>query len=409
MKRWKQIALLSLIVLLLTQIPFAVRRYNLWRLRQTLNALQRERQPTSDQLREVKGVMHVHTNLGGHSTGTFAELITAAHANDLDFVLMTEHPARDYDTSAHTLRGQAGRTLFVGGSEVVTEGGDRLLIAPGVPDANRAGAFSTEDFIRHERTRDGRTLAVVAYPQQFRGFANPTAITSADAVEVYNLYTDASANINRYTVFFDGLWNYPFDPELMFALFYTRPTENLRLWDAAMRGENRLLAATAGNDAHSNVGIHIGLDSGQKPLGIKLDPYERSFRLFRMHLLLMPDEVSDESTILRTIKRGRAFIGFDVFADTSGFRFNATNGIETKQMGEEIKLTNALQLKVSAPLAGCLVRLFKDGVSLREAQGEVQQTFAVTEPGIYRVEVYLQVAGLEDKPWIISNAIRVTR
>ena len=52
---------------------------------------------------EYTGVMHVHTFLGGHSTGTFEELIAGANANDLDFVVMTEHYDSNYDTSALTL------------------------------------------------------------------------------------------------------------------------------------------------------------------------------------------------------------------------------------------------------------------------------------------------------------------
>ena len=37
-------------------------------------------------------MIHVHSFLGGHSAGTFTEVITGAKANQLDFVIMTEHP-----------------------------------------------------------------------------------------------------------------------------------------------------------------------------------------------------------------------------------------------------------------------------------------------------------------------------
>src|SRR3989442_1416650 len=69
---------------------------------------------------DYRGVIHVHTFLGGHSTGTFSELIAAAKANHLDFVIMTEHPQPDFDTSAVTLSGAHAGVLFVNGNEVTT-------------------------------------------------------------------------------------------------------------------------------------------------------------------------------------------------------------------------------------------------------------------------------------------------
>ena len=37
--------------------------------------------------------------------------------------------------------------------------------------------------------------------------------------------------------------------------------------------------ASAGNDAHANVGLSLNDSSGKTVLGIKLDPYERSCRI----------------------------------------------------------------------------------------------------------------------------------
>src|SRR6185295_13076193 len=97
------IILLGLIVL--SQIPFAYRRYRLGRLRNTIQQLASQRVANENVTNYVdyQGVIHVHTSLGGHSTGTFSELIAAAKANQLAFVIMTEHPQAEYDTSALTL------------------------------------------------------------------------------------------------------------------------------------------------------------------------------------------------------------------------------------------------------------------------------------------------------------------
>ncbi len=71
------IVLLGLVVL--SQLPFAYRRYRLARLQKAIQQLESQRaapQSESDFI-DYQGVIHVHSSLGGHSTGTFA-LITRA-------------------------------------------------------------------------------------------------------------------------------------------------------------------------------------------------------------------------------------------------------------------------------------------------------------------------------------------
>ena len=137
MKRRILIAILGLAVL--SQIPFAYRRYRLRQLRNTIQQLAAQRIPPAPENEYVdyKGVIHVHSLLGGHSTGTFAELIAAAKANQLDFVIMTEHPQAEFDTSAMTLNGTHAGILFINGNEVATASGDRLLLIPGTSNAER--------------------------------------------------------------------------------------------------------------------------------------------------------------------------------------------------------------------------------------------------------------------------------
>ncbi|HEX5965182.1 MAG TPA: hypothetical protein VFY51_04595, partial [Pyrinomonadaceae bacterium] len=112
---------------------------------------------------EYKGVVHVHSFLGGHSSGTFQEIISAAKANDLQFVIMTEHEEKDFDTLAMTLRGMHVGVLFVNGNEMSAENGDRSLFVPGVAslaEYEAIAAISAE--VEPARFR------IVAYPQEFK-------------------------------------------------------------------------------------------------------------------------------------------------------------------------------------------------------------------------------------------------
>ena len=402
MKRWKKIALVLLGLVILSQLPFAYRRYRLGRLHKAIAQLSSQRVANANQgdFVEYKGVLHVHSFLGGHSTGTFADIIAGANANQLNFVVMTEHPSKDFDTAAMTLRGIHAGVLFVNGSEVATASDDRLLLLPGDETAAAAGKVSTADLLATEKTK--RALALVAYPEGFKSWEAP----GFDGVEIYNVFTN-SKRINPIVTFFDGLWSYRSYPDLLFATFYERPAEGLRLWDNQTT-KGRRLVATAGNDAHANVGLSLNDSSGKRILGIKLDPYERSFGLVRMHVLLPGNKSLDTESLLSALRDGHSFIGFDLFSDTSGFRFGATNGTQQKIQGDEIALGNGVRLTVSTPVNSRIV-LLKNGTPIAEGSGAASKEFAVTETGVYRVEIYLSQLPqpLATQPWIISNPIYV--
>jgi hypothetical protein len=402
MKRWRKLLLVLLAVLVCSQIPFAYRRYRLGRLSHAIRQLNSERQPKpDDKFVEYKGVVHVHSFLGGHSAGNFEEIIEAAKNNQLNFVVMTEHTSANFNTAAMTLKDVHSGVLFINGNEVIVPGKERLLIFPGDEMANSPEGSSIADVLA--RTKARTALALVAYPQEFRSWN----AQGYDGVEVYNLYTNALA-INPFVMFFDSLWSYRSYPDLLFATFYSRPTHSLNLWDDAIRMTGRRLVATAGNDAHANVGISLNDASGRTVVGFKADPYNRSFRLVRMHLLIANGEPLNSESLVKAFASGHCFIGFDLFSDTSGFRFVATAGSDQKIQGDEIAAGNGITLSIHLPVTAHVV-LLKDGKVFRDETRIKEKDYAVSEKGSYRVEVYLpQLPGrVGQQPWIISNPIYV--
>jgi hypothetical protein len=403
MTQRKKLLLILLILVLFSQIPFAYRRYKLGRLHAAIQQLNSQRVVTEDNshLTEFKGVIHVHSFLGGHSSGNFEEIISAAQSNQLSFVVMTEHPAKNFNTAEMTLKGEHGGVLFINGNEVRTAVGDRLLLIPGDEQAGSASQWSTQEVL----SRRVSGLALVAYPEEFKSWE----ATGYQGIEVYNVYTNAR-RINPVVMLFDALWSYGSYPDLLFANFYQRPAESLKKWDELINQKGTRLVATAGNDSHANVGISLNDSSGKTLLGFKLDPYERSFRLVRLHVLApaVHGPLLDETSLLGAIAEGHSFIGFDLFGDTTGFRFTAHHGNENGIMGDEIKLKNQVTLNVSVPVPARVV-LLKDGLQVQEADGVKGLDFVAKEKGSYRVEVYLpqlpKPAG--DQPWIISNPIYV--
>ncbi len=198
----KRILLVIFVLIVLSQIPFACRRYKLRRLHAAINQLNSQR-TNPDDFVDYKGVVHVHSFLGGHSSGTFTEIISAAQANQLQFVIMTEHTEKDFDTAAMTLKDVHGGVLFINGNEVSAENGDRSLVLPG-------------------------DVSIVAYPEEFKNWDTP----GLDGVEVYNVFTNAR-QVNPALAFFDVLWSQRSYPELIFALYLKRPDVALQKWDEA--------------------------------------------------------------------------------------------------------------------------------------------------------------------------------
>ncbi len=319
--------------------------------------------------------MHVHSFLGGHSKGGFQEIISAARSNDLDFVVMTEHALVEFNTAAMTLRGTHAGVLFINGNEVTASGSERLLIIPG----DGGSATNAQDVIT--KAKETNALAIVAYPEEFKSWG----ANGYDGIEVYNVYTNAR-QINPLVMFFDGLWSYRSYPHLLFANFYTRPSENLKTWDQTIGNTGRRLVAIAGNDSHANVGFEFTDASGKKLIGIKLDPYERSFRLVRLHVLSragLSDAAPTSERVLTAIGAGNCFIGYDIFGDTTGFRYTAQDDNEHKFMGDEITLENEVRLRVTLPVVGRVV-IFKDGAHVHEATGIRMAEFVARERGSYQ-------------------------
>jgi hypothetical protein len=403
MKRWKKFALVLLALTVLSQAPFAYRRYRLGRLAAAVDALNagREGAPPGDPFDEYVGVFHVHSSLGGHSAGTLEEIVRAARDERLAFVLMTEHPSPLLNTAEATLKGVHDGVLFVGGSELVASDGGRLFVLPGLNAPARNPPL--QELVARARS-EGR-LAVVGYPEEVPDLRQD----GYDGVEVYNLYTNAK-RINYAAMLFDGLWSYWGRPELLFARFYERPDANLRRWDEANASGARRVYALAGSDAHSNVGLSFREQTGREVFGVRLDPYERSFRLVRNHVLLEKGAPLDAEGLLAALRAGRSFLAFDLFGDAHGFRFTADNGAERRTLGEEIQLPagGAVKLTARSPVK-CRTVFFRDGRPVFEVPDSALAELTTDQKGVYRVEVYLDQLGglLAGKPWVISNPIFV--
>ncbi len=399
MKILKRILLALLAIVLVVQIPFIYRRYKIGQVAEKIAQSNANRTVREDpKYKEYKGIIHAHTGLGGHSTGGFDEIINAANANGLDFVLMTEHWSDTYDTSALTLNGIYGKTLFVGGNEIDTAGGDRFLMIPGSADA--AGLRNIPTTAVLEKLHAENRLALITYPEKFKSWDS-----NFDGDEVFSLHTE-SKQMNPFTALGDLLWSYPAYPQLTLATHLRRPDANLQKFDEI--SAKRPISLFAGTDAHSNIGVHLfGDDAGHKLINIKLDPYSVIFRLAREHVLIDNNSPLTRESVVEAFKKGHFFTGFDAFGDTSGFSFTAGSDQGTVAMGGDTASATDITLQAAAPVSVRIVVL-KNGSRFAEVTA-AEISVRADGPGTYRVEVYRDDLGppFDTMPWILSNPIYV--
>jgi hypothetical protein len=175
----------------------------------------------------------------------------------------------------------------------------------------------------------------------------------------------------------------------------------LQKWDSLLLRGLRVVAI-GGSDAH-------GLPARLGPLRRTLFPYDFHFRCINTHLLsqkpLTGNPIDDQRTVLDALRGGNAFVGYDLPASTRGFRFTAQGKDQTAQMGDEIRAKYGITFSIRLPRA-TECRLLKNGQVIKVWKKREPCIHITSEPGVYRVEVYIDYLGLQ-RGWIFSNPIYV--
>lgn len=356
-----------LLALLFLQLPFAYKLLQSYAVRGYLKHFSQQLRPQTTPFQDWRGAVHIHSAAGGHSLGTYPEIIRVARQLEYDYLFITEHPREE-----------------------------RLFVP--LQAQNLAIIYGWE---RHEEgveylTDDAETFRVVTEIEK----GVPAA--DFDGMEVYNLHENAV----HADSWFNRL-NFVYHQLLFSDLFY------FQLWDVnrdrIRDWENRLnlghLTATAGNDAHQNVGVILQTTAGQRILSIMVDPYLASLAFVTTHVLSNLGTEPDATNVLNSLKSGSAYIAFEQIGDPTGFAFYALEGSTWRPMGSRVGGNADLVLQAPAPVR---FRLYRGGDVFRELEGS---RFTVEGPGrgIYRVEVYLldPPSLLDGKPWILSNPIYI--
>lgn len=371
---------LAFLLALLAQAPFLFALYQSYQLKQYLESFPREEVEAPFQ--DVRGVIHVHSAAGAHSLGTYPEIIEAAKAVSSRYVFITEHP---HDVPLFVPI-QDPDVVIIYGWEEDREDGVRVLRSPG-------GEVS---FLTHYLDRAGRRA------RDSRRVTQDEVPGGVTGLEIYNIHSNAERRDSWYHRVLFAYHYFTFRDLFFFHLWEMDPAA-IRLWDRGL--QSRPLTAIAGNDAHQNVGLLVKTAAGRPILEILLDPYTWSLGFVNTHVLLPLNAPVTEATIINALRTGSTYVAFGAIADPTGFSFHAETAGQAVPPGSQVRRGARLVFQTPGPARHVLLR---DGTPYRTLEGR-RFYIDAGEAGVYRLEVYplSPPALLEDRPWILSNAITV--
>jgi acetyl esterase/lipase len=130
-----------------------------------------------------------------------------------------------------------------------------------------------------------------------------------------------------------------------------------------------------------------------------IDPFEISFRNVVTHILAQD---LNESSIRDALTNGHVYVAHDWLCSPTGFSFGAINNLGVFGTGDNPPMLGTTRLVAMVPVPAKL-RLVHKGALVHETSG-TNLTFQAKEPGPYRLEAWVSLAG-EEKPWIYSNPV----
>ncbi|MEX2287497.1 MAG: hypothetical protein WD648_10435 [Planctomycetaceae bacterium] len=396
---------------------------------EAVETLAQDRQEVSlkTEYQDFRACMHVHSLLSHDSRGTIKEIRENAKRAGVKIIMFTDHPSEKHDYIDDSHRGLDDGVLFIPGAE------QRGLQSYPLKSIQKEPTPSPQAQVDLVRGTKGQVF--LCHLEERMDWE----LDGLTGSEIYNIHADFKDELPMIKALRSPVGMLRLAPLIKqypqetFAALQNYPADYLKRYDELCL-KSRLTGVSA-NDAHHNQGVHafvgkdgkvqlegalgekmaqldpekvplmkpllLGKSPGDTIFRMDLDPYERSFRHVSTHLFL---KEQTEANVRECLDAGRAYVAFDWLADPTGFVFQAATPKQTWEMGSEPPFDSALELRAEAPMPGTfrILRNGKEVISTRSRS--IKHT--VTEPGNYRVEVWLNLPD-EPKIWILSNPIYV--
>lgn len=343
--------------------------------------------------------LHMHTTYSdGH--GSHRDIVRAALKSGLDVVMVTDHNVLVKGLEGYFQEGSQ-RVLLLIGEEIHDQARQPQkshLLVFGVDHELATFASNPQRLLDQVRQHNG--LAFIAHP-----FDPALPLFGEDDISWVDWHVHGFTGIELWNGFSElknvvksrlGAVFYAFFPQW---LAHGPLPAAIQKWDELLAG-GRPVVAVGGSDAHA-------LPKSLGPLRRTVFPYEYHFQCINTHIVtprrLGENLNEDRKMVLEALRKGNAFIGYDLPAPTCGFRFTAHSKDRVAIMGDEITAEGSITLQIRLPQrTEC--RLIKDGVVLKVWNRNEVCTYITHQPGVYRVECYIQYLG-KRRGWIFSNPI----
>ncbi|MFO7951299.1 MAG: CehA/McbA family metallohydrolase [Bacillota bacterium] len=219
---------------------------------------------------------------------------------------------------------------------------------------------------------------------------------------------------------FNGLelWNYtshwrgrdPSPIKTLYWFFFNRkaamdgpPPEALKLWDC-YNNQGYRLTAIGSSDAHAAL-------YGLGPFKFSVFSYRYIFKTINTYIVLneklSKEFASAKRQIVNALYSGHCYLSFDSLYPSNDFYYYASAKNKFAVMGDTVSGCRDLTIRVKAPTKKPLVRLIRNGRLVLQKQ-TADLAYNVSDPGIYRVEVYYRTLLGNNRPWIYSNPIYIS-
>lgn len=344
--------------------------------------------------RDLRGALHVHTATYSDGAGTVPEVMDAARAAGVDFVLLTDHNTLGALADGWHRRYADAPPYLLIGDEITVRGGAFLLALDLPPEFSLAPGAEPQTAVDAVRAAGGQALVSLPFDMKHPWEAWDTR--GCAGIEVLNLSTVAREHINILSLaWLLPLWRRAGTMAVLRAIA-ARPDAALRRWDTLLAGGEPVIGLGS-LDAHALMKV------GRKKYPIP--SYADSFRAATTHVLIARDAEDVPGAIADALRRGRAFFSYDCLADPTGLRFEADSGAT---MGERAPVGCRLDAR-AAP--GTLLRLYRGGRIVASGR-DGRLVFPAELPGAYRIEAirvgrWIGPLAVGARPWAFTNPIYV--
>jgi len=421
------ISIVILFILCILQLPLMFERIRISKLNRAVDQLNAQRvimDPPCGLL-DVRGAIHVHSELSHDSMGTLDQILEGAHALGKRFVIMAEHPEDSaLEMCRNTITGIHDGILFIPGVEMNTPLGG--ILAFGWDHLELSSTDPVEETAR--RVKSGNGLIFICHSETWDDWDMPF-----HGAELFNLHADFMEQdlLKLFPKIIYSIKRYPY---LCFQEAYVFPKERLASWDKVLT--KKVFVGIAGNDSHRNVGIRwlrqedgriqvVKADGGliaedvSRPVRIFLNLVNRNPKdkvVFELILDQYANSFSYVSTrvwtpdltkesIMNALRTGKCYICYEALANPEGFLFQAIAQDQIALMGDTLPFTEGIELEIRFPIP-CAIRLLKDGELCAEIFGR-SLLHRVQGEGVYRVEGWLSLQKQEERLWLLSNPIYI--